>query len=58
MNTLLNQDSKNPDWTLFGKVIQLIADRNSQEELARNGLRNKERYQTMLKIVLLDSYMI
>jgi len=58
MNILLNQDSKDPAWTLFGKVIQLIDGRNFQEELSRNGLQSIERYQTMLKIVLLDLYMI
>jgi len=41
---------------LFGKVIKLIDSRNFQQELARNGLKSIERYQTMLKIVLIASY--
>jgi len=56
MNIPLNPDSKDPVWTLFGKVIKLIDSRNFQQELARNGLQSIERYQTMLKIVLLASY--
>lgn len=56
MNIPLNPDSKDPIWTLFGKVIKLIDSRNFQQELARNGLRSIERYQTMLKIVLMASY--
>ena len=56
MNIPLNPDSKDPIWTLFGKVIKLIDSRNFQQELARNKLQSIERYQTMLKIVLLASY--
>jgi len=56
MNITLNPDSKDPIWTLFGKVIKLIDSKNFQQELARNGLQIIERYQTMLKIVLLPSY--
>jgi hypothetical protein len=56
MNIPLNPDSKDPIWTLFGKVIKLIDSRNFQQELARNGLQSIGRYQTMLKIVLLASY--
>lgn len=56
MNIPLNPDSKDPIWTLFGKVIKLIDSRSFQQELARNGLQSIERHQTMLKIVLLASY--
>lgn len=56
MNIPLNPDSKDPVWTLFGKVIKLIDSRNFQQELARNGLQSIKRYQIMLKIVLLASY--
>jgi len=56
MNIPLNPDSKDPIWTLFGKVIKLIDSRNFQQELARNGLQSIEKYRTMLKIVLLASY--
>jgi len=56
MNIPLNPDSKDPIWTLFGKVIKLIDSRNFQQELARNGLQSIERYQIMIKIVLLASY--
>ena len=56
MNIPLNPDSKDPVWTLFGKVIKLIDSRTFQQELARNGLQSIKRYQTMLKIVLLASY--
>ena len=56
MNIPLNPDSKDPIWTLFGKVIKLIDSRNFQQELARNGLKSIEKYQTMLKIVLMASY--
>ncbi|AIS31177.1 MAG: transposase [Dysgonamonadaceae bacterium] len=56
MNIPLNPDSKDPIWTLFGKVIKLIDSRSFQQELARNKLQSIERYQTMLKIVLLASY--
>jgi len=56
MNIPLNPDSKDPIWTLFGKVIKLIDSRNFQQELARNGLQSIKRYQIMLKIVLLASY--
>ena len=56
MNIPLNPDSKDPVWTLFGKVIKLIDSRTFHQELARNGLQNIEKYQTMLKIVLLASY--
>jgi hypothetical protein len=56
MNIPLNPDSKDPIWTLFGKVIKLIDSRSFQQELARNGLQNIKRYQIMLKIVLLASY--
>jgi len=52
MNIPLNPDSKDPVWTLFGKVIKLIDSRTFQQELARNGLQSIKRYQTMLKIVL------
>jgi len=44
-----NPDSKDPVWTLFGKVIKLIDSRNFQQELARNGLQSIKRYQIMLK---------
>jgi len=40
MNIPLNPDSKDPVWTLFGKVIKLIDSRNFQQELARNGLQS------------------
>ena len=56
MNIPLNPDSKDPIWTLFGKVIKLIDSRTFQQELARNGLQSIKRYQIMLKIVLLASY--
>jgi len=56
MNIPLNPDSKDPIWTLFGKVIKLIDSRNFQQELARNKLQSIEKYQTMLKIVLMASY--
>ena len=56
MNIPLNPDSKDPIWTLFGKVIKLIDSRNFQQELARNRLKSIEKYQTMLKIVLMASY--
>ena len=56
MNIPLNPDSKDPIWTLFGKLIKLIDSRNFQQELARNGLQSIERYQTMLKVVLMASY--
>jgi hypothetical protein len=56
MNIPLNPDSKDPIWTLFGKLIKLIDSRNFQLELARNGLKLIERYQTMLKIVFMASY--
>jgi hypothetical protein len=56
MNIPLTPDSKDPIWTLFGKVIKLIDSRTFQQELARNGLQSIERYQTMLKINLLASY--
>jgi len=56
MNIPLNPDSKDPIWTLFGKVIKLIDSRTFQQELARNGLQSIDKYQTMLKIVLLASY--
>jgi len=56
MNIPLNPDSKDPVWTLFGKVIKIIDSRNFQQELARNGLQSINRYQTMLKIVLMASY--
>ncbi len=56
MNIPLNSDSKDPIWVLFGKVIKLIDSRNFQQELTRNGLQSIERYQIMLKIVLLASY--
>ena len=56
MNIPLNPDSKDPIWTLFGKVIKLIDSRSFQQELARNKLQNIERYQTMLKIILLASH--
>ena len=56
MNIPLNPDSKDPIWTLFGKVIKLIDSRSFEQELARNGLRSIKRYRTMLKIVLLASY--
>jgi len=49
MNIPLNPDSKDPVWTLFGKVIKLIDSRNFQQELARNGLQSIKRYQIMLK---------
>ena len=56
MNIPLNPDSKDPIWTLFGKVIKLIDSRGFQQELARNGLQSINKYQTMIKIVLLASY--
>ena len=56
MNIPLNPDSKDPIWNLFGKVIKLIDSRSFQQELARNGLQSIERYQNMLKMVLLASY--
>jgi len=56
MNIPLNPDSKDPIWTLFGKVIKLIDSRYFQQELARNGLQSIKRYQIMLKIVLLTLY--
>ncbi|MDI6645083.1 MAG: hypothetical protein QME14_08500, partial [Methanobacteriaceae archaeon] len=56
MNIPLNPDSKDPIWTLFGKVIKLIDSRNFQQELARNKLQSTNKYQNMLKIVLLASY--
>ncbi|MBV1754842.1 MAG: hypothetical protein KMY52_04535, partial [Methanobacterium sp.] len=56
MNIPLNPDSNDSIWTLFGKVIKLIDSRSFQQELARNELQSIERYQTMLKIVLLASY--
>ena len=56
MNIPLNPDSKDPVWTLFGKVIKLIDSRTFEQELTRNGLQSIDRYQTMLKIVLLASY--
>jgi hypothetical protein len=56
MNIPLNPDSKDPIWTLFGKVIKLIDCRSFQQELARNGLQSIKRYQTMLKIILMASY--
>ena len=56
MNIPLNPDSKDPVWTLFGKVIKLIDSRTFEQELARNGLQSIDRHQTMLKIVLLASY--
>jgi hypothetical protein len=56
MNIPLNPDSKDPVWTLFGKVIKLIDSRTFEQELARNRLQSIKRYQTMLKIVLLASY--
>jgi hypothetical protein len=56
MNIPLNPDSKDPIWTLFGKVIKLIDSRSYQQELARNKLQNIKRYQTMLKMILLASY--
>jgi len=56
MNIPLNPDSKDPIWTLFGKVIKLIDSRKFQQELARNGLQSIDKYQNMLKIVLLASY--
>ena len=56
MNIPLNYHSKDPIWTLFGKLIKLIDSRSFQQELARNGLKRIERYQTMLKIVLMASY--
>ncbi len=56
MNIPLNPDSKDPIWTLFGKVIKLIDSRSFQQELARNKLQSIERYQTMLKMILLASY--
>jgi len=56
MNIPLNPDSKDPIWTLFGKVVKLIDSRNFQQELARNGLQSINRHQIMLKIVLLASY--
>lgn len=56
MNIPLNPDSKDPIWTLFGKVVKLIDSRNFQQELARNGLQSTKKYQTMLKIVILASY--
>ncbi len=56
MNIPLNPDSKDPIWTLFGKVIKLIDSRNFQQELARNGLKSIDKYQTMIKIMLLASY--
>ena len=49
MNIPLNPDSKDPIWTLFGKVIKLIDSRSFQQKLARNKLQSIERYQTMLK---------
>ena len=34
MNIPLNFDSKDPIWTLFGKVIKVIDSRNFQQEPA------------------------
>lgn len=55
-NIPLNPDSKDSIWTLFGKVIKLIDSRNFQQKLARKGLHSINRYQTMIKIVSMDSY--
>jgi len=46
MNMPLNPDSKDPIWTLFGKVIKLMDSRNFQQELARKGLQSITKYQT------------
>ena len=56
MNISLNLDSKGPIGALFGKVVKLIDSRSFQQELARDGLQRIERYQIMLKMVLLASY--
>lgn len=47
---------KRPCLDLFGKVIKCINIRPFQQELARNGLKRINRYQTLLKLVLLALY--
>jgi len=56
MDIPLNPDSKDPVWTLFGKVTKLIDSRIFKQELARNGLVRTKRYQIMQKMVLLTFY--
>ncbi len=40
MNIPLTPDSKDPIWTLFGKLNKLIDSRGFQQKLARNGLQS------------------
>jgi hypothetical protein len=56
MNIPMIPDLKSPTWALFFEVIKLIDSRTFQQELARNGLKKIEKYQIMLKLILLSSY--
>ena len=53
MKIPLIPDVNDPIWNLFNEVIKVIDSRTFQEELARNGFKNINNHQTLIKLLLL-----
>ena len=56
MKIPLNPDKKDPIWILFSEVIKVIDSRTFQEELARNGFKNINSHQTLIKLLFLSMF--
>jgi len=56
MKIPLIPDVNDPVWNLFDKVVKVIDSRTFQEELDRNGFKNINNHQTLIKLLFLSMF--